>query len=285
MNFITIDTETGGLFPSIHALLAIGATCSWSTSTFEAYITPESQPGKIINPEAAAKNGYSPEAWKLLKAQPLQQVYPAFLAWLLERKNERPGCVFVCHHLAFDKPFLTEAGRVCGADDLPGRHSWRCSQVLLGLLMDIGILAEGKTSLDRLIEVSLWPVERYQQHNALQDAFATQHGFTWLLSRLAKPSDTFSIERIRAERLRQMTSEGWTAEHDDLFVNGELRAAAIAYAMACDDRAGEDVSNVWPWEIAWWKPSEDPIRNLEKAAALLAAEIDRLKRKEGRADG
>jgi len=127
--------------------------------------------------------------------------------------------------------------------------------------------------------------ELMESLNAVVSAFATQHGFTWLLSRLAKPSDTFSIERIRAERLRQMTSEGWTAEHDDLFVNGELRAAAIAYAMACDDRAGEDVSNVWPWEIDWWKPSEDPIRNLEKAAALLAAEIDRLKRKEGRADG
>ena len=186
IDFVTIDTETGGLFPSIHALLAIGATCSWSTSTFEAYITPESQPGKMIDPEAVAKNGYSLEAWELLKAQPIQQVYPVFAAWLLERKKERPGCVFVCHHLAFDKPFLSEAGRVCGGEDLPGRHSWRCSQVLFGLLMDIGILAEGKTSLNRLIEVSLWPVERYEQHNALQDAFATQHGFTWLLHHLQK---------------------------------------------------------------------------------------------------
>jgi hypothetical protein len=37
---------------------------------------------------------------------------------------------------------------------------------------------------------------------------------------------------------------------------------------------------VWPWEQPdWWKPSDNPIRNLEKAGALIAAEIDRLIRK------
>jgi len=34
----------------------------------------------------------------------------------------------------------------------------------------------------------------------------------------------------------------------------------------------------WPWEWDQWKPSLDPIRNLEKAGALIAAEIDRLRR-------
>ena len=33
----------------------------------------------------------------------------------------------------------------------------------------------------------------------------------------------------------------------------------------------------------WWKPSADPVRNLEKAGALIAAEIDRLLRQRGRA--
>ncbi len=31
----------------------------------------------------------------------------------------------------------------------------------------------------------------------------------------------------------------------------------------------------WPWGKSWWKPSDDPIRDLEKAGALIAAEIDR----------
>ncbi len=34
----------------------------------------------------------------------------------------------------------------------------------------------------------------------------------------------------------------------------------------------------WPWEMAWLKISEDPVRNLVKAGALIAAEIDRLLR-------
>lgn len=37
----------------------------------------------------------------------------------------------------------------------------------------------------------------------------------------------------------------------------------------------------WPWDEEWWKPSEDPVRNLVKAGALIAAEIDRLQRVDG----
>jgi hypothetical protein len=35
-------------------------------------------------------------------------------------------------------------------------------------------------------------------------------------------------------------------------------------------------ADLWPLDPNLWKPSDDPIRNLEKAAAMLAAEIDRL---------
>ena len=38
------------------------------------------------------------------------------------------------------------------------------------------------------------------------------------------------IERIAAERQRQIEQEGWTAEHDDGHVNGELAMAAALYA-------------------------------------------------------
>lgn len=34
----------------------------------------------------------------------------------------------------------------------------------------------------------------------------------------------------------------------------------------------------WPFNRKEWKPSSDPIRNLVKAGALIAAEIDRLHR-------
>jgi hypothetical protein len=88
------------------------------------------------------------------------------------------------------------------------------------------------------------------------------------------------IERIAAERERQVSVEGWTPEHDDEHINGEMRDAAIAYTQVCDDRAGECAGDwfPWQWDREWWKPSDNPIRNLEKAGALIAAEIDRLQR-------
>jgi hypothetical protein len=97
------------------------------------------------------------------------------------------------------------------------------------------------------------------------------------------------IERIAAERKRQIEEEGWTAEHDDAFAMDQLARAATCYAMPgffakklLNDGLGRWVSLIelfWPWEKHWWKPTpENRIRELEKAGALIAAEIDRLLR-------
>jgi len=96
-----------------------------------------------------------------------------------------------------------------------------------------------------------------------------------------KEGQPSGAERIAAERQRQLLVEGWKPWDDDKYVHGELRDAGIAYAMACDDRAASGAEGVWPWNKTFWKPSEDPIRNLEKGGALFAAEIDRLLRKKG----
>ena len=98
------------------------------------------------------------------------------------------------------------------------------------------------------------------------------------------------IQRIAAERQRQIEAdpngEGWTAEHDDGHDRAELISAAACYAALAQATQGPDCQSalnfchdLWPWSAEWWKPSADPIRNLEKAGALIAAEIDRLQRK------
>ena len=88
-------------------------------------------------------------------------------------------------------------------------------------------------------------------------------------------------DRIAVERQRQIAAEGWTPEHDDAHENGELLSAAVFYLDAgCEFDLGLTLPP-WPWEASWWKPSDDLVRNLEKAGALIAAEIDRLQR-EGR---
>ena len=99
-------------------------------------------------------------------------------------------------------------------------------------------------------------------------------------------------ELIAAERQRQIDVEGWTPEHDDEHQFGQLSEAAVCYShyawhqLAFPDSPRltsemftGDVGKLWPWHPSWWKPSSDPIRNLVKAGALIAAEIDRLQRK------
>ena len=79
---------------------------------------------------------------------------------------------------------------------------------------------------------------------------------------------------IKQERERQIYGEGWTKEHDDKHVNNELALAAACYAVPDVFSQG-----YWPptWDLNWYK-STTRIRDLVKAGALIAAEIDRLRR-------
>lgn len=86
------------------------------------------------------------------------------------------------------------------------------------------------------------------------------------------------IELIAAERERQITAEGWSAAHDDWHTNRELVDASVAYLFADDGDPIKSHPGVWPWDDESWKPSENPLRNLAKAGALIAAEMDRLMR-------
>ena len=98
-------------------------------------------------------------------------------------------------------------------------------------------------------------------------------------------------ELIVKERQRQIEEEGWTAEHDDDFVASELLRASVCYCLDVLVKIGaqdsihaeiaELVDRFWPWSDEWWKPTFDnSIRQLTKAGALIAAEIDRIQRQE-----
>lgn len=111
-----------------------------------------------------------------------------------------------------------------------------------------------------------------------------------------KPNESMKtgIELITEERLRQISQEGWMPEHDDEHKSGELSKAGAIYAdlaasqqcCACateqEQRAYAMIQG-WPWSNEWFKPSQDIVRNLAKAGALIAAEIDRLQRQNDQA--
>ena len=93
------------------------------------------------------------------------------------------------------------------------------------------------------------------------------------------------IELIAEERRRQIEVEGLTPEHDKYQDGGQLAAAAASYAFTpfmkneISDGYKVPPAPMWPeyWLAKWWKPSpRNRIRELQKAGALIAAEIDRL---------
>jgi len=97
----------------------------------------------------------------------------------------------------------------------------------------------------------------------------------------AEPSDSEMLDGaalITKERQRQISKESWTPEHDDAHDTGDLLQAAAVYMAQSSDFASPLDEVPWPWGKEWWKPSSDPVRNLVKAGALIAAEIDRLSR-------
>lgn len=92
-----------------------------------------------------------------------------------------------------------------------------------------------------------------------------------------------AIDLFEEERQRQIDVEGWTPEHDAKHDTGYLACAAAAYACAeiyrrTTKEGFDNMPAMWPFEREWWKPTpENRIRELQKAGALIAAEIDRLK--------
>lgn len=91
------------------------------------------------------------------------------------------------------------------------------------------------------------------------------------------------VSLIAQERQRQIEVENWTPEHDDEHQYGELSKAAAVYTLLGTDAHtaidGEPERSAWPWAGSWFKPTTR-LRDLVKAGALIAAEIDRIQRLE-----
>lgn len=95
---------------------------------------------------------------------------------------------------------------------------------------------------------------------------------------VASAAQTQAARDVLAERLRQMDENGWTNEHDDQNPDGDMALAAACYAANAGGVPWSgNAPSFWPWSTEWWKPST-PRRDLEKAGALILAEIERIDR-------
>lgn len=88
---------------------------------------------------------------------------------------------------------------------------------------------------------------------------------------------------VADERVRQIHGEGFSPSHDDKYTAGDLARAAACYARAAAHPGpvtkDMGVPDDWPWPEHWWRPASRR-RCLEKAGALIVAEIERLERAE-----
>lgn len=92
--------------------------------------------------------------------------------------------------------------------------------------------------------------------------------------------DMNGVDLIDLERKRQIHVEYFSLGQDATCNGkGELARAASAYAYPMFSQECENIPLQFPnnWGSEWWKPSpDDRIKELTKAGALIAAEIDRL---------
>lgn len=91
-----------------------------------------------------------------------------------------------------------------------------------------------------------------------------------------------AVQAVCDERERQKSVEGWTPDHDDQHDVGALAHAAGCYLLFGTDGNFPDNHppiRYWPWDAEWWKP-KDRKRNLERAGALVLAELERIYRQE-----
>lgn len=88
------------------------------------------------------------------------------------------------------------------------------------------------------------------------------------------------LDLIAAERKRQIEEEGYSPQNDSKYTFNQLSRAGASYALPEQDRLYHNGSKspvTWPFGPEWWKPSPgDRKRELVKAGALIAAELDRM---------
>jgi hypothetical protein len=120
-------------------------------------------------------------------------------------------------------------------------------------------------------------------HNALDDARTQAVHACAILKAMAGAPATQAMRDVVAERRRHVEAEGFTADHDDLHVDGQLSRAAACYALfriasISDETEPGLLGRLWPWDGAWWKP-KDLRQDLVRAASLIIAEIERVDRR------
>ncbi len=170
-------------------------------------------------------------------------------------------------------------------------------------LMNPARLAEIESRMSSCRSDALVPMGvdlRVAELRALLDAARSDEGFRRVVEEFLPGDD--GVGMIARERVRQVKEEKFGADHDATHTRGELVLAAAAYLMASVRGNASVAAAMWPFELVSFSPQaldvhavdtlgqrgvvaksvyEGVLKNLVRAGALVAAEIDRIVRAEG----
>jgi hypothetical protein len=154
-----------------------------------------------------------------------------------------------------------------------------CPNERLGSIAETGRKAWKKWQDERL--PGAWVAWTYEQADDILAALTILAALPGKVEPSEVGCQSAGVAAIAEERARQVAKEGWTPEHDDEHNEGEMAEAAACYASLASEQALGALEcpppAAWPWAHSWWKP-KDQRRNLVRAGALIAAELDRLDR-------
>jgi DNA polymerase III epsilon subunit-like protein len=181
-DLIAIDTETSGLNPATHFLLALGAVTATGATFYRLILPPRTWLGtrKKVGARAIAVNGYNLADWKKRGAVEASDAARSFALWLGQVAKEgarRP----LAHNAGFDRAFLDAFSEKTNTH-FPLNHRWECSMAALSFAQRAGIVRPGPASLDVTKLTRKSGQERPTVHDALADAKVSLHGYAHLLN-------------------------------------------------------------------------------------------------------
>lgn len=166
---LAVDTETGGLDPKSHALLAIGVQplCVVPVTGRSEYVCPS--PGLHVLAEAVAVNGLTPDALSSLGACSESTTIRSLNDYLALMGNGRPWRA-IAHGADFDRAFLHAAEARTGVAFPIER--WTDTRETCRTLRAVhpgAIHADARNTLDTLFEALIASTPRGAQHLVEQD--------------------------------------------------------------------------------------------------------------------
>jgi DNA polymerase III alpha subunit (gram-positive type) len=172
LNFLAIDTETGGLDERYHALLSSAFILFDSEFKIidKVHFKIQPHPDKFITSKAAQINGYHPDKWKnAISLDP-------FMKTLYDWTKSLPDVKVLAHNAKFDQRFLWQAERETNTQlFLP--NSWTCTLQEFKRWRFL-VNEPGSCKLDELCYLINYRRSKY--HSAEEDAIICGLGYHWL---------------------------------------------------------------------------------------------------------